>query len=203
MNNIKYISAFLILSIMSCGHVDSYLDMAKEKGISKTYINALNSWTRKASLYSQFETKLQITATFKSEDFNKAYRAEYARIYYLTAEETKRREELATGLSRDYREFLVYAAMPQKEANDFDKPNSSWSIFLSDEKGNQVKPLEVRKIDKIAPIMEGFYPYINKYYGICYSVKFLPLVAETKTSVAEPMKLVFTSVLGRVELVWP
>ncbi len=203
MNKIKYISVIIILSILGCGHVDSYLDMAKEKGISKTYINALNSWTRKASLYSQFETKLQITATFKSEDFNRAYREEYARIYYLTAEETKRREEMAAGLSRDYREFFVYAAMPQKEANDFDRPNSSWSIFLIDEKGNNIKPLEVRRIDRIAPIMEGFYPYINKYYGTCYSVKFLPVVAEKKTGASEPMKLVFTSVLGRVEVLWP
>ncbi len=196
--------AFLALAFFGCSHVESYLDMAKEKGMSSTYLKALDRWTKTATLYSEFETRLQLTATYKSDDFNGAYDAEYARIYYLTDEEKKRREELEKGLSRDFREFLVYAAMPQKEANDFDKSNSSWTIFLSDGEGNLIKPLEIRKIEKISPVMEAFYPYINKYHGTCYSLKFPPPSASGKTGATSPaMKLLFAGVLGKTELVWP
>ena len=206
MNKLKRIgSLILMLSIVGCSNVGNYLDMAKDKGISKGYLDVLNQWTRKETVYSQFETKVQISATYKSDAFNRAYSGEYARIYYLTDAEKKRREDMQSGFTRDFREIFFYAAMAKKDTNDFEQPNSIWSIFIIDEKGNQIKPLDIRRIDKITPVMEEFYPYINKYYGNCYSLKFPPAVTEGKTGadVASPMKVVFTSVLGKAELSWP
>jgi len=206
MNKIQRIAAFvLLLSIIGCSHVGNYLDVAKDKGISKGYLEVLNHWTRKETVYSQFETKVQITATYKGDDFNRAYNAEYARIYYLTDAEKKSREDMQSGFTRESREFFFYAAMAKKDTNDFDRPNSIWTIFLTDEKGNQIKPLEVRRIERITPLMEEFYPYINKYYGNCYSLKFPLAVVEGKTDadVTKSMKILFTSVLGKAELSWP
>jgi hypothetical protein len=195
----------LLLSVFGCSHVDKYLDVAKDKGISKTYLDVLNRWSRKETLYSQFETKVQITATYKNDEYNRAYSAEYARVYYLTDAERKTRDELQSGFTRESREFFFYAAMAAKERNDFDRPNSIWTIFLIDEQGNQIQPLEVRRIERITPLMEEFYPYVNKYYGNCYSLKF-PIPAtggKTGLDVAKPMKIVFSSVLGKAELAWP
>ena len=209
MNKLKYICALiiyiLILSIAGCSHVESYLDVAKDKGISRKYLDVLDRWTRKGTLYSQFETKVQISATCKSEAFNAAYIEEYARIYYLTDGERKRMDDLQAGFARDFTEFFFYASMSQKEANDFDNRNSSWSIFLIDEKGNRIKPLDVRKIEKIAPVMEEFFPYINKYYGSLYSLKFPPAAGDGKTGADTPrqMKLVIAGVMGTMELTWP
>lgn len=205
MNKYKYLSvAALAICFISCGSVGGYLDMAKDRGMSKAYLDALNRWTRKATIYSQLETKLQISATFKNDDFNKAYRDEYARIYYLTEAERKRMEDMQSGFSRDFREVYFYAAMSQKDSNDFEKPNSIWTIFLREGDGTLVKPLEVRKIDKITPIMEGFYPYINKYYGLFYSLKFpIATAGNADAKQSQQIKLVFSSVLGETELVWP
>jgi hypothetical protein len=195
----------LLLSMIGCSHVGNYLDVAKDKGISKGYLDVLNHWTRKETVYSQFETKVQINATYKSDDFNRAYSAEYARIYYLTDAEKKRREDMQSGFTSDFREIFFYAAMAKNDTNDFDRPNSIWTIFLIDARGNQIKPIDVRRIEKITPVMEEFYPYINKYYGNCYSLKFPPAVAEGKTGAdaTRPMKIVFASVLGKAELSWP
>jgi hypothetical protein len=206
MKKIKFIAAIaLLVSVIGCSHVGNYLDVAKDKGISKAYIDALNQCTRKETVYSRFETRVQISATYKNDVFNQAYNAEYARVYYLTDADKKRREDMQAGFTRDFREIFVYAAMPDNDANDFDRANSSWTIFLSDAGGNQIKPLDVRRVEKVTPLMEEFYPYINKHYGHCYILKFPPVAVEGKTGadVTKPMKIVFTSVLGKAELSWP
>jgi hypothetical protein len=195
--------AFFVLAIIGCSYMESYLDLAKDKGLTKAYNDVLNKWTRQKIVYSQFETKVQISATYKGNAFNKAYLEEYARIYNLTEAERKRRSDMQAGFASDFREFFFYAYIPDKEANDFEKPNSIWRVFLLDEKGNRVEPLEIRKIEKITPVIEEFYPYINKYYGMCYSLKFPPAPDGIAGDATSRMRLIFTGVPGKVELTWP
>jgi hypothetical protein len=190
----------LFLCCLGCSHVGSYLDIVKDKGISNEYLDNLKKWTRSETVYSQFETKVHIGATYKSGDFNAAYRKEYARVYNLSAQEIKTREELSADLSSDLTEFFFYAYLPEKNNNDFDKYNSIWKVYLIDAQGNRFEPMEIRRIEKITPLIEEFYPYIQQYYGSCYTLKFPALSAEAKA--AGPFKLAFTGVLGRVELIW-
>ena len=205
MNIIKYM-AFLIffLATISCSNFASYLDITKDKRLTQGYLKVFNQWTRKDVLYSQFDTKVIINTTYKSYAFNKAYLDEYARIYNLTDAERKHREEMTADFSKNSTEFFFYASMANKEANDFDRSNSIWTVYLIDEKGKRIEPLEIRRIEKISTMMEEFFPFINKYYGNCYSLKFPPLPSVDKESPkTPPMKLVFTSVFGRVEQTWP
>jgi hypothetical protein len=105
----------------------------------------------------------------------------------------------------EYREFLFYAALPDRDANDFESPRSVWKIYLVNGTGEQSGPVEIRRISKVSAITEAFYPYINKYYGYCYQLKFRNEVQgpkETAKADDKPFKLIFTSVLGKVELEW-
>ena len=190
----------LLVFCFGCTHFEGYVEIVKDEGISTEYLNVLDKWTRDKTVYSQFETRVRIVATYKDSEFNKAYLSEYSKIYSLTEPEKKSREEILTGLSSDFTEFLFYAYTPDKDSNDFDKQDSIWTIFLLDKNGNKVYPVEVRKIKKITPVVKEFYPYINKYYGMFYSLKYPPL----SSTEGDPkhLKLVFTSVLGRVELEW-
>ncbi|MEA1936378.1 MAG: hypothetical protein U9M96_06150 [Thermodesulfobacteriota bacterium] len=190
----------LLVFCFGCTHFEGYGEIVKDERISREYLNVLDKWTKDKTVYSQFETKVRIVATYKDSEFNKAYLSEYSKIYSLTEPEKKSREETLTGLSSDFTEFLFYAYTPDKDSNDFDKQDSVWTIFLLDKNGNKVYPVEVRKIKKITPIVKEFYPYINKYYGMFYSLKYPPL----SSTEGDPkhLKLVFTSVLGRVELEW-
>ena len=191
---------FLLLPLFcfGCGHLEGYLNIMKDESISKEYLNVLNLWTRDETVYSQFETRVHIVATYKNREFNKAYISEYSRIHSLTEPERRKKEQILTDISSDFTEFLFYAYTPEKEPNDFDRQNSIWKIFLLDEKGNRMYPVEVRKIKKITPIIEEFYPYVKRYYGMFYSLKFPP----TEEGNARHLRLVFASVLGRVELEW-
>lgn len=191
----------LLACCIGCTQIKSYVEIVKDKTISKEYLNSLDKWTRDKTVYSQFETKVRIAATYKSSEFNKAYLSEYSRIYSLTEPEKKSKEEMFEDLSSDFTEFLFYAYTPDKDSNDFDKRDSIWTVYLLDEKGNRIYPVEVRKVKKITPVIKEFYPYINKYYGIFYSLKYPPLSFAEGDS--KHLKLIFASVLGRVELEWP
>ena len=197
--------SILLLGFTGCAYMQGYVEMAKDKGLSDEYQAALDTWTRTKTVHSQFETKATITATLKSQAFNGAYLKEYERAYQLTPSEKKKWEDTQAGLAADFTEFLFYAYIPEKEANDFDRQGSLWTVFIIDDKGNRVEPVEIRRVDKITTVLEAFYPYLNKYYGNFYSLKFKPLAgldAKPGDPSRKPVKLVMTSVIARVELTW-
>ncbi|MCX5820877.1 MAG: hypothetical protein NT047_13380 [Deltaproteobacteria bacterium] len=195
------IGAFCLIAIAACSHVQGYLDIAKEKGMSEAYLQVLKQWTRSQTLYSQFETKAHIGVTLRSPEFNRAYLQEYTRIYQLNADERKQREEMQTAALSEFTEFIFYAYIPNRAENDFDRRGSIWSTFLINDKGEKIVPAEVRRIDPVTPVVTEFFPYINPYYGIAYWLRFSQ---PQKNSLGNgPLKLVFASVIGKVELEFP
>lgn len=195
----------LLLTVAGCAYLQGYADMAKDRGHSDAYQAALDAWTRTKTVHSQFETRASITATLKSQAFNRAYLDEYGRIYRLTPAQRQQREEAQANLRAEFTEFLVYAYTPDRDANDFDRRNSIWRVFIMDDQGHRIEPVEIRRIDPVASDMESFFPYIRKYYGNVYSLKFKPVSGmenDPGVSSGKPFKLVMTSVLASVELDW-
>jgi hypothetical protein len=192
------IGAFCLIGIAACGHLQGYLDIAQEKGMSEAYLQVLRQWTRSQVLYSQFETKAHIAATLRSPEFNRAYLQEYTRIYQLSADEREKREAVQPADASEFMEFVFYASIPNKAENDFDRRGSIWSIFLIKGHGEKIAPAEVRRIDPVTPVVTEFFPYINPYYGIAYRLRFSQPLKNGRGD--GPLKLVFTSVIGKVEL---
>ena len=192
------IGAACLLGVAGCSHLEGYLDIAREKGMSAEYLTVLKQWTRQQVVYSQFETRAHIGATYRSPEFKKAYLQEYARLYSLGDGEKKARQEIQAALASDFDEFIFYAYIPEKTSNDFDRRGSIWSIFLIDSKGERIDPVDVRRIDPVTPIVTEFFPYVNPYYGIAYHLRFPPFAKDWAEG--SPGKLVFAGVIGRVEL---
>jgi hypothetical protein len=194
------LAGLAILAILAgCSYLRGYADIVRERGVSSEYLSVLDAWTRTKSLYSQFETRADLFATYKSPEFRRAYSKDYARLYDLTDEQRKTRREVIDEMASDFDEFFIYAALPDRDANDFDKSGSIWKIYLFDDRGNRFEPMEVRKIAKVSSLVTSFYPYVNPYYGNCYSLKF----PAGSVPVGKPFRLLFTGVLGKVELPWP
>jgi hypothetical protein len=194
------IAAACLLLLGGCSHLDSYLEIARERGLSEDYRAALKQWTRSDIIYSQFETQVHIGATYRSPMFNKAYLEEYARLYQLSQADLEKQEEILKGMASDFSEFLFYAYIPEKPSNDFDRRGSIWNIHLLNEKGERIEPVEVRRIDPVTPVVTGFFPYVKPYYGNAYRLRFPPLTGGWRSG---PLTLVFVSVVGRVELKYP
>ena len=189
----------LLINCLACSEVKEYIDIVKDENVSKEYFGALDKWTRDKTVYSQFETRAHIVATYKGNEFNEAYLSEYSKVYLLTDSEKKTKQKLHIDLESDFEEFLFYAYIPEKDSNDFSKTDSIWKVFLIDKKGSRLYPIEVRKIEKITPVIVEFFPYVNQHHGMFYSLKFSPFSPSFE---AQKIKLVFTSVLGRIELEW-
>lgn len=190
------IGAFCMIGVAGCSHFEGYLDIVKDKGMSEEYLHALAHWTRSKIIYSQFDTQAHISATLRSPEFNRAYHQEYARIYQFSGDERKNHEAMRA--ASEFTEFIFYAYIPERTENDFDRRGSIWSIFLVNGKGEKIMPVEVRRVDPVTPVVTGFFPYIKTYYGMSYWLRFPPL--ENIGGSDAPLKLVFASVIGKVEL---
>lgn len=195
-----FFSVWMLIFIVSgC----AYIDMFKNRTISGEYLNVLSSHTRTKTLYSELETRLHISATFKSREFQEAYLKEYSRLNELTEAERKTQEDNLEAAALGYTEFFLYAYVPEKDANDFASPNSLWRIFLVKSNGEKIYPLEIRKIENVNALLEELFPYIKKHYGFCYLVKFSADNVSSAPGGKLAQKLVVTGVLGKnVELEW-
>jgi hypothetical protein len=204
----KRLICSLILIVLfapaGCTTLNEYANMARDEGIpSKAYLDTLNHWTRDRIVYSEFETKARIAATLRSREFVEAYQKEYARIYALGAPEANKAADLQFQGSAEYLEFYFYAYVPDRDNNDFAKANSIWKIYRVDGNGQMVKPVDLREITKVTPVIEQLFPYVNRYHGKFYSLRFPAAgVGTAQGGKPEPIRLVFTSVLARVELEW-
>lgn len=190
------IGALCLIVVSACSHLDGYLDIVRDKGMSKEYLQVLDRWTRSKTIYSQFDTQAHIIATLRSPEFNQAYLREYARIYQFSGDELKKYESMHA--ASEFTEFIFYAYIPDRTENDFDRRGSIWSIFLLNARGEKITPVEVRRVDPITPVVTGFFTYIKPYYGICYWLRFPPL--EKIGGADDSLKLVFASVIGKAEL---
>jgi len=185
-----------LMGIFGCSHVREYIDIARGDAASEEYFNALNRYTREKTLYSEFETRIRVVATWKSRAFTDAYLAEYARLYHLTEADREERRDILSGASPDLREFLFYAYIPDRDSNDFSKADSIWKVFSLGEGGEKIEPVEIREL-KVDPLVTKLFPYV-KPYGKYYSVKFPTPLRSDQGGPA----LVFAGVLGKVELNW-
>jgi hypothetical protein len=192
------IGCVCLIMAAGCSYLEGYLDIVREKGMSGEYLKTLTKWTRSQVIYSQFETKAHINATYLSPEFIRTYLDEYSRIYHLREGEGNKREDILKGMASDFTEFIFYAYIPEKTSNDFDKRGSIWTVFLINENGERIDPMELSRIDPITPVFTEFFPYIHPHYGITYRLRF-PLLNHSRGDVGT-LKLVFAGVIGEVEL---
>ncbi len=191
------VAAASLIAAAGCGNLNDYLEISRDRGVSGEYLKALNRWSRSQIVYSQFETRAHIRATYRSPEFNRAYRKEYANIYPAGAGDREGKGEIPAAAA-DFTEFTCYAYIPEKSSNDFDRRGSIWSVFLIDGGGERIDPVEIKRIEPVTPVITEFFPYINPYYGYSYRLRFPPLNGSGYAD--GPLRLVFASVIARVEL---
>ncbi|MFQ5896021.1 MAG: hypothetical protein ACE5JJ_09455 [Nitrospinota bacterium] len=161
---------------------------------------ALQRWIRSGKLYRNFDTILLARVLYRSAEVRVHFVAQLARSRLLTASE--RRELVAKeAASRSEREFIMAVSTGEAGWNDFDKKDSMWSLRLELPGGRRVAPKEIRRfrLDPEGDPLLTLYPFIGLWDTV-YSVRFpLPPGAVARE---EPIKLIISSVLGRLELLW-
>ena len=174
------------------------------------YRTVLARWTRRALITRDFDTSLDVAATFKSHDFRWAYSVRYSAQYQLsTADQDKLLKQQLAELDAAY-EFVVSAAATRFEWIDFQKKDSVWRIRLLDDRGHEVAPMEVRKLKTPVAELEAFFPPSTRSQPMAsfyttYLMRFprkLPDGSPLDLEHAGKVTIRFAGVLGAAELNW-
>lgn len=175
-----------------------YNKLSDTEYTSSDYRIILERWTRKGSIHKGLRTELLITATYKAEEFRRAYTEEYTRVYMLTSTQNANMRDDQIEAAEDYDDFLVSIYTQEKEWDDFSERDSLWKVYLIKDGQFRIEPLEIRKVKKSRTLSEFFYPFISPWSSI-YIFRF------KKKDWPQPSKsfeLVLTSALGSTILKW-
>lgn len=171
----------------------------------KTYFTVLNQWTKNQKVYENLETKLYVYATYKSWQWRQSYIDEYVKRYMMDALQKENIIAREKETDEKFNEFFLSIYTPDLKWNDFDKKDSIWNIYMEDEKGERVSPIEITKVDENNPIIREFFPYMDLWsYG--YTVKFPKYMPAGKEPFPSPssksIRLIITGAAGKAKLEW-
>ena len=203
---LTYVILAGILTVTGCAGTSNQEPVdtpVSEKNV--VYRDVFDAWTQEGRIYDGLSTKLISKATFKSAAFRQAYATEYARLYKTEGSEYDKLVADQQKAAAEYHDFVIAAYVPEKSWDDFSKETSMWKIYLTRDAGEQIRPLEIRKLNKKDPILDYFYPYITTWKSI-YHVRFPTLDPKTGSQILEDpndaVTLIMTSVIGSVEFKW-
>ena len=194
----------MLLFTLNCTRVTQIVE-SDDPYHTKAFKKVCNTWSREDRIHRGLEVELIVSATFKSEEFRRAYADEYARAYMLTPEAKKQFLEAQLMGAAHGHDFLMASFVPEKDWDDFGKAGSMWKLYLVNDLNDRVVPVEVRKVKRKDAVIPHFFPYITPWKST-YTIRFpynipatnLPIIKDTTKSV----RLVITSVLGTAEMEW-
>ena len=175
-----------------------YSKLSDTEYTSIDYRMILDRWTRKGSIHKGLGTELLITATYKAEEFRRAFAKEYGHLYMQTPQENQKMIADQIRAGEDYDDFIVAIYTPEREWDDFEQRDSLWKVYLMRDGGLRVEPLEIRKVKKDRILSESFYPFISPWSTV-YSFRFKK---EEQHQAAQSLELILTSPSGSVTLKW-
>ena len=199
-----FFAASLLLFTANCTKVSKFVESA-EPYHTETYKRVCDRWSREVRIHRGLEVLLIASATFKSDEFRRAYVDEYAAAYKLTSEGKKQYVEDQLDVSCREHEFLMASFVPEKSWDDFDKVKSMWKLYLVNDKNQRVVPIEVRKVKRHDALTPHFFPYVTPWKSV-YTIRFPHNVGESDRPIiggnTKEVKFVITSVLGTREMHW-
>jgi hypothetical protein len=200
-----FIGATLLLLTLNCSSPVTHIVESDDPYNTQTFKKVCAAWSREDRIHRGLEVELIVSATFKSEEFRRAYADEYARAYMLTPEAKKQFLEAQLMAATHGHDFLMASFVPERNWDDFGKASSMWRLYLVNDQNERVVPVEVRKVKRKDAVIPHFFPYITPWKST-YTIRFpynipatnLPIIKDTTKSV----RLVITSVLGAAEMEW-
>ncbi len=168
-----------------------------------SYVKARDHWTQDTELYEDFESRIFIDATLKTEDFRREYVKEYGRIFALP--EARQQTMLDAELAEAKDQWVIVAAIfvNKIQWDKFDPAKGIWEVRLESSDGRRGRLIKAKKHDTDNPTWKALYPYLGPHDSL-WEFRFertdedgAPLVAS-----GEEVTLVIAGAPGRVDLTW-
>ena len=160
----------------------------------ESYHQALVKATKSRTIFKDFETRYQLSATYLSPEFRSAFATRLERVYKHAPTQF---EEASTKAG-----FFVTIEAPDDARIDLANPHH-WSIFLDGEGSASIKPVIVKKLDdkeRWRAFFDNVTPWTTEYLIIFdapnVNANSSELVAKT------PINLMFANADAQLSLNW-
>jgi len=160
MKRIFILTMFLFLAISCTDRVNFFGPS------NRNYNKTLNSWTQQKRFYTLENVQYHTSITYKSEEFRRAYVAEYAEMYRLSPEKTDEMLKKELSEAKDYDVFVVSHFSSQKDASKITASPKIWGISLSTSgaKESGEEPKSVSSLPSADdPVFSHFFPYVSPW----------------------------------------
>jgi hypothetical protein len=169
------------------------------------YQEILKRWTRQRQEFEELDTKLYVSATYKSWPFRQAYVAEYARIYLLPDQEREALLARETAALEQYHDFVLSAYAPTRQVADLSSKAGIWRLYLEGPGGLRVSPSAVERMKEPLPVLTAFYPYVDRWSRV-FLARFPKRTPDGREVLPNPenerFRLVLASTEARATLTW-
>ncbi|MBW2732032.1 MAG: hypothetical protein JRH20_06530 [Deltaproteobacteria bacterium] len=192
--------------LSACAGSDKPVSLAPPKRALKAddYKRELKRWTRFTSILRQLDTTLRLHATLRGPAFDAALIAKKTKLFGLDAPRVAKLKEAAQKRASESISLIVVAATHDIAWNDFDRKSSHWRIFLQNDAGEQLDPLQVKKLRRITETDRTLLPQLENFFER-YDLSFpraLPDGRPFIRSDAKQISLHVRGALGSANLRW-
>jgi hypothetical protein len=129
------------------------------------YENVYDRWTRAAAPFDfgKLHSVLYVTATLESREFRWAYVVRYSSDFGLNTD--SRNSMLAATLAdaEQHHRFFVTLGGGQPREMDLTNDRGAWRVLLLDDRGRQVRPIEVQKVKRPTPAERTYFPSVSPF----------------------------------------
>ena len=169
-----------------------------------SYLDARDAWTRGDKVWEDFESRLFIDATLKTDAFRREYVKEYARLFSMT--EVQQSTLLEAELADNSEHHVVVAAIyvAERQWAQLDPKDGIWDVRLQDDQGRWVRPLQIKRMDTDNPLWQRLYPYIGRH-DLFFEIRF-PRNLDDGAPLAKTggkLHLVIAGAPAQIKLSWP
>ena len=160
----------LLILFSACGPTAPVLGPATA-GATPDYDDALATWTRRARVYRNLESRVIVAATYLSPRFLAAMASEHERIFAPTASELEAWSASQEDESSRCEVFFLAVSTANREWNDLDLHGSIWKLYLETDRGDKVSPTRIVSVRGRPPVVARFFPDLG-HFGEGYRVYF-------------------------------
>lgn len=197
-------AALAMLATASCASAPPRVTLSEDWPANVAdYRDVTSSWTRTAVLHGDYQEILSLDAIFKSPEWRAAHAAKDADALSLDGTARQARFSQAQADAQGPYEVELLVTTWDRRENDLDRGKRSvWKVFLVDDHGTEIAPLEIVK-DKRPPfVLRAEFPALNDFAN-AYIARFPrdkehPVLGPGTHSV----KLRMSSERGGVEVAW-
>jgi hypothetical protein len=171
------------------------------------YADVYERWTREARPFDfgQLRSVLNVTATLESREFRWAYVVRYADDFNLATD--ARNAMLAASLAdaaQHHRFYVTLGGGPPREYDLTDDEGAAWRVLLMDDRGRQVRPIEIESLGTAGPAERAYFPSTSPFRR-AYRIVFPAQHEDGQPTVPDEALfavLRFTGPAGHVDLKW-